>query len=75
MNPPKMDSHWGMHSNLRPERCSFTHPLSSQCRQHSSQWDPRIKAPRSKNFGLRQIRGTNSVRVCPWYTLEDPILI
>ena len=24
----KMDSHWGMHSNLRPERYGFTHPLS-----------------------------------------------
>ena len=44
--PPKMDSHWGMHPNLRPERCRFTHPLSSQWRKHSSQWDPRIKAAR-----------------------------
>ena len=39
-----------MHSNLRPERCSFTHPLPSQCRKHSSQWDPRIKAPRGAAY-------------------------
>ena len=44
--PPKMDSQWGMHSDLRPERCSFTHPLSSQWRKHSSPRGPRIKAPR-----------------------------
>ena len=44
--PPQMDSQWGLHSNLRPEQCSFTHPLSSQWGKHSSQWDPRIKAPR-----------------------------
>ena len=25
--PPKMDSHWGTHSNWRLERGSFTHPL------------------------------------------------
>ena len=36
-SPAKMDSHWGMHSNLRPERCSFTHPLSSRWRNNSSQ--------------------------------------
>ena len=34
---PKMDYHWGMHSNLRPVRCSFTHPRSSQWRNNSSQ--------------------------------------
>ena len=44
--PPKMDSHCGMHSSLRPERCSFTNSFSSQWRKHTSQWDPRIKAPR-----------------------------
>ena len=44
-NPPKMDSHWGMHSNLRPERCSFTHPLFSHWRKHSSQLELHIKAP------------------------------
>ena len=27
--PPKMDSQWGMHSDSRPERCSFAHPVSS----------------------------------------------
>ena len=27
--PSKMDSRWGMHSNLRPERCGYTQPLSS----------------------------------------------
>ena len=43
--PPKMDSHWGMHSNLRPVRCSFTHPCSSQRRNNSSQWELRIKRP------------------------------
>ena len=35
--PPKMDSYRGMHSNLRPVRCSFTHPRSSRWRNHSSQ--------------------------------------
>ena len=35
--PHKMDSHWGMHSNLRPDRCRLYHPLSSQWRNHSSQ--------------------------------------
>ena len=35
-----------MHSNLRPERCSFTHAVSSQWRKHGFQWDPRVKAPR-----------------------------
>ena len=27
--PPKMDAHGGMHSNLRTEHCTFTHPFSS----------------------------------------------
>ena len=43
--PPKMDSHWGMHSNLRPERCSFTHPRSSRWRNNISQWELRINPP------------------------------
>ena len=43
--PPQIVSPWGMHSNLRPERCSFTHPRSSQWRSNSSQWELRIKRP------------------------------
>ena len=54
--PKKMNSHWGMDSNLRPERCSFTHPLSSQWRKHSSQWDPRMQAPRGPVKTLAFVR-------------------
>ena len=57
-HPPKMDSHWGMHSNLLPERCSFTRPFSSQWRKHSSQWDPRIKAPHGPVKTLACIKST-----------------
>ena len=34
-----------MHSTLRPVRCSFTHPRSSQWRNNSFQRELRIKRP------------------------------
>ena len=54
--PQKMDSHRGMHSNVRPERYSFTHPLSSQWRNNSPQWEPRINAPRGPEKTLDCIK-------------------
>ena len=54
--PPKMDCHWGMHSNLRPVRCSFTHPRSSQWRNNSSQWELRNKRPAGAEKTLAYVK-------------------
>ena len=54
--PPKMDSHWEMHSNLRPERCTFTHPRSFQWRNNNSQWERRIKRPPGPEKSLAYVK-------------------
>ena len=45
-----------MHSNLRPERYNFTHPLSSHWRNNSSQWELRIKRPPGPEKSLAYVK-------------------
>ena len=58
--PNKMDSQGGKHSNLRLERCSFTHPFPPNGGSILPNGTPHQGTARArKNFGLRQVPGTN----------------
>ena len=59
--PPKMDSHCGMHSNLRPERCKLHPPFFLPVEEAQFLMGPPHQgtARARKNFSLRQVPGTN----------------